>query len=95
MHLIGDITDQTNLLALNTTIEAAHGCGFTVVTIIQEININSDKMQKFSTDSQEVEVTINSITDEIQNITHIAEENSQSIYELTNDLSKQLVKFRI
>lgn len=64
-------------------------------SISDEINVNSEKMQKLSTDSQEVEITINSITDEMQSVTHVAEENFISSKRSSQETDKVIEKIGV
>ncbi len=88
LSLIGDIADQTNLLALNAAIEAArageHGRGFAVVA--DEIRKLAEHTQK---SLSEIDVTINTISQLVAEVTDQMRENSKNIYSL-KDISSNV-----
>ncbi|HEX5330147.1 methyl-accepting chemotaxis protein [Sulfuricurvum sp.] len=79
--IIGDIADQTNLLALNAAIEAAragdHGRGFAVVA--DEVRKLAERTQK---SLNEINITINTIVQAINDASEQMGINSHNIKEL-------------
>ncbi len=86
LEIIKDIAEQTNLLALNAAIEAAragdHGRGFAVVA--DEVRNLAEKTQK---SLAEIDISINSVIDEITKSSIGLNRNAKEIEILASDIS--------
>ncbi len=103
MNIITNISEQTNLLALNASIEAGrageHGRGFAVVA--DEVRKLAEESKKSVLNSsnrikdiiEQIEKTvmlIGNITNEIQSVLALSEQNSSSMEEITSSIEEQI-----